>query len=209
MEKIILVCLLFYSSFSISQINSIDEQTQLRIIKHNNNYFHNFTPSPNPNNHCKNDTSFSYISINTYFTYMFMENKTGDKITNAKGFGLDLQVDQNNYTSWMLGFNLSFYKENRHVGTFNLSTLNFLAGPKFYFSTADLSMYARLNAGVTISGRAEGSADFFVSFFPALGVEQNLNKNFKLFIESTANANIDLMTTTGHFSVNMGIISSF
>jgi hypothetical protein len=155
-----------------------------------------------------NDTSYSYIALNTYFTYMFIEN-TSVKYTNAKGFGLDLQIDQNNYTSWLLGFNISFYKEYSNVGTFNLSTFNIIAGPKFYFSTAQLSMYARLNAGVTFSKHAEGSPRFYVSFFPALGIEQNINNNFKLFIESTANANIDLMGTTGHFSVNIGLISSF
>jgi hypothetical protein len=158
---------------------------------------------------CSNDTNYSFISLNTYFTYMFIEN-TSDKHSNAKGFGLDLQINQNNYTSWLLGFNISFYKRFSNNDIINLSTINLLAGPKFYFSTAKLSMYTRLNAGITFfSEFANNGIDFSVSFFPALGVEQNINKNFKLFIESTANINIDLMSTTGHFSINIGVISSF
>jgi hypothetical protein len=156
-----------------------------------------------------NDTSYSSVSINTYFTYMFIEN-TSDNFTNAKGCGADLQINQNNYTSWMIGFNISFYKEYNSINTTNLSTLNLLLGPKFYFSTANLSMYARINAGVTFfSEHTPGGLLFSVSFFPAIGLEHNINKTYKLFIESTANTYFDLMSIHGHFSINAGLITSF
>jgi hypothetical protein len=192
MIKILLVCLLFYSIPSLSQI----EISSFKNVK-----------NEIPDN--ENDTSQSLISLNTYFTYMFIEN-TSTKYTNAKGFGIDLQIDQNNYTSWLIGFNISFYKGYSNIDTFNLSTLNLFAGPKFYFSTSRSSMYARINTGVTFfSEHANSGISFSVSLFPAIGFEHNFSKIFRLFIEPSANLNIDLTGIDGHFSINTGLISSF
>ncbi|MBI5403334.1 MAG: hypothetical protein HY959_08015 [Ignavibacteriae bacterium] len=194
MKKIILI---------LSLITSVNISVYPQSVKR---FYSEKTYIYKPSN---NDTSFSKNSLNPYFTYMFIEN-TSVEFSNAKGFGLDLQYNQNNYTSWMLGFNISFYKLfNKNVGTKNQGTLNLLAGPKFYFSTSGSSGYFRINTGITyFSNNSHSGIPWCVTLFPALGFEQNLNKVFKIFIESTANANIDLMGVSGHFSINIGMISS-
>jgi len=159
----------------------------------------------------KTDNKYSPISINSSFTYMFIGN-SGNDCTNSKGFSLDFQINQENYTSWIIGCNFNFYKSYYTQDTTNLSLINLYLGPKFYFSKDKFSTYARTNAGISFfDGKNPSAINIAFSLFPALGIEYQISKNFKITLEPNINVFLfgDFYGSFGYFGINTGISTNF
>jgi|GEM_PF-3816171 len=133
-----------------------------------------------PNILKKTSVNNNRFSINTSFVYMFLGNSSIN-YTNSKGFSLDFQYNQKNYTSWLVGGSFNFYKSYYVRDTLNLSLVNLYLGPKFYFSKDDLSIYCVINAGVTFFGgrNPEAFVNAF-SFFLRLAQSTKLVNVLKL-----------------------------
>lgn len=147
-------------------------------------------------------------SVNTSFSYIFITNPS-DRYTNSKGFSVDLQINQNQNISWLIGGNFNFYKEYYFRETLNVSIINIILGPKFNFSNNDLSAYYRINTGMSFFGRhGHGGIDFAVLLFHAVGAEYKISKLFKLYLEP----NLNMYFSYGsfiYFRFNTGISTLF
>lgn len=154
------------------------------------------------------DTNYSTISINTSFVYVLNHLKDN---TNEIGFALDLQINQTNYVSWLLGINMSFYKRYSVSDTYNVSTFNSLIGPKFYFNKDKLSAYFRISTGMTYFSEhtSMGGRGWNLSIFPAFGLEYTISRSFRISFEPNMNLSIlgDRMFQ-GNFSIKTGIITA-
>ena len=153
-------------------------------------------------------TANSTISINTSFVYVLNHLKEN---TNELGFALDLQINQTNYVSWLLGINMSFYKTYSATETYNVSTFNSLIGPKFYFNKDKLSAYFRISTGMTYFSEytSIGGQGWNLSIFPAFGLEYTISRSFRISFEPNMNLSLlgDMMFQ-GNFSLKTGIITA-
>lgn len=156
----------------------------------------------------KTKDKYNLGSVNTSFSYLFVNN-TSSSYTNSKGFTLDLQINQNQITSWLVGFNMNFYKRFTNIDTSNLYLINILVGPKFYFNDDNPTTYFRINTGMTFFNlHKSGNSEFAVILFPAIGIEYKFSKYFKLYIEPNINAYFTY-DSFGYFGINAGISTIF
>lgn len=167
MGKIILVCLLFYSTFSISQNKYDESQSNISLNEKNSNF----------------KSSYSLYFTSGYFipVRLYREKNTGIDYN----FGVQKNVSES--MSWCFDIDIAFT---------NKTYVQIEFSPRFYFPAIEkLKLFAGPKIGTLLSTDYNKSGLSFQSFFPfcfslEAGFQYNVNKNISFLLKFNNNSRL-------------------